>query len=109
MTVNLHEASKPINLRRGVRHGDTMSPKLLITVLEPHVQKNQLEFILTVRNNHLRFAEDIVLTTEDLGEAKQMLYELEGARSEVGLKINFSKIKKMTNIVMSEMINIINR
>jgi len=56
-----------------------MSPKLLITVLEHAFKK--LDWDTKVghtdgRNlSHLRFADDIVLTTDDLGEARQMLYE----------------------------------
>lgn len=39
MTVNLHEASKPIKLGGGVRWGSTMSPKLFISVLDHAFRK----------------------------------------------------------------------
>jgi len=65
-----------------------MSPKLFITVKENSTGTPK-ESILTVRN-HLCFADDIVLTSDDLGEAKPMLYELQEAYSGVGLKMKFS-------------------
>lgn len=37
-TKNLHSSTKTIKSKRGVRHGDTISQKLLITVVE-HVLK----------------------------------------------------------------------
>lgn len=52
--------------------------------------------------NHLRFADDIVLITNNYKEAGDMLRELQQATQKVGLKINYSKTKMMTNLVFSE-------
>lgn len=49
--------------------------------------------------SHFRFADDIVLVTHYLGEAKTMPSELEAASRKVGLKVNITKINFMTNLV----------
>ena len=48
--------------------------------------------------SHLRFADDIVLMAVDLYEAEDMLQELNEEANKVGLKMNLSKTKIMTNI-----------
>ena len=44
---------------------------------------------------HLRFADDIVLVTSNIGDLQGMLQELEAKSKEIGLKINKSKTKVM--------------
>ena len=56
--------------------------------------------------NHLRFADDIVLFTDRVDEAKEMLAKLSHASNQVGLKINIDKTKFMTNLVLSEKITL---
>ncbi|XP_029658895.1 uncharacterized protein LOC115232884 [Formica exsecta] len=51
--------------------------------------------------NHLRFADDIVLITDCLGKAGEMLLKLTSASHKVGLKINDGKTQFMTNLVPS--------
>jgi len=48
--------------------------------------------------SHLRFADDIVLIAADLNLAQVMLQQLNEESSNVGLKMNLSKTKVMTNI-----------
>lgn len=82
-----------------------------------HIRDNVLEHAFKILNwdtkginivrNLTTFVLQTTSTTYDLGEVKQMLYELEDACSQVALKINFSKTI-MTNHIMSEMINIRN-
>lgn len=51
--------------------------------------------------NHLRFADDIIIIAENMGDARQMLTELTSTSSYIGLHINFQKTKFMTNLVAS--------
>jgi len=51
--------------------------------------------------NHLRFADDIVLISDQLDEANEVVLELSAASQKVGLKINVAKTQFMTNLVPS--------
>ena len=106
MTVRLHKDTKCIKINRGIRQGDTLSPKLFTAVLE-HAFK-QLDWdtngikVDGEMLSHLRFADDIVLMGDNLKTIGTMLAELDAACKEVGLNINFGKTQFMTNLVPSE-------
>lgn len=51
---------------------------------------------------HLRFPDDIVLITDRIDEAREMVRILENASKTVGLNINTNKTEFMTNLVLSE-------
>jgi len=51
--------------------------------------------------NHLRFANDIVLISDQIDEANEVVSELSAASQNVGLKINISKTQFRTNLVPS--------
>ena len=97
-------------IQRGVRQGDTISPKLFITLLEHICKKTNLNEkgvnVNGERLGHLRFADDIVLLCDRLDEARELLNRLYLSSLEVGLKINMSKTQIMTNLVPSENISI---
>ena len=99
MTVHLHKESEKIRIKRGVRQGDTMSPKLFTATLESISRrlnwenkgvKIDGEFV-----SHLRFADDIFLCTETPQELQQMLQELSDESRRMGLKMNITKTKMM--------------
>src|SRR6202012_6100007 len=48
--------------------------------------------------NHLRFADDIVQIAPNLEKLEMMLLQLNAESQKVGLKMNLSKTKIMTNI-----------
>lgn len=110
MSVQLHENSNKIKINRGVRPGATRSPKLFISVLESafkHLNWDHKGISVDGNNlTNLRFADDIVLISSDLGEMKSMLRDLKSACEKVGLNINISKTKFMTNLVPSQNIEI---
>ncbi|CAG9837260.1 unnamed protein product [Diabrotica balteata] len=56
--------------------------------------------------NNLRFADDILIIAEDLGMAREMVQELVVGTEIVGLNINISKTKIMTNLVPNQNISI---
>ena len=97
----MHKDSKPCHLGRGVRQGDTSSPKLFTACLEKVFQKLQWEnrgikidgeFI-----SHLRFADDIIIFANSSEELQRMLQELNQESLIVGLSMNLKKTKIMTN------------
>lgn len=102
MQVRLHKLSNPISIKRGVRQGDTISPKLFTAVLEDVIKTLAWDRtginIHGVFLSHLRFADDIVLFAETLEELQVMVESLYHASLKIGLKMNMSKTKVMTNI-----------
>lgn len=104
--VRLQEPTNKFKIDRGVRQGDTISPKLFTNLLEYMFKSIDLENLGININGenltHLRFADDIVLIADRLDYAVTMLQKLNSASHAVGLKINFSKTQLMTNLVLSE-------
>ena len=102
-STNITIFEDPVNIpiERGVRQGDTISPKLFTAVLEDIIRKLEWEeFGLNIhgrRLNHLRFADDIVLISSTTSEASIMLRQLEEASKNVGLRLNRDKTKAMKN------------
>lgn len=103
--VKIHAETDRFRIERGVRQGDTISPKLFTTVLEYMFKKIELDNRgINVNGetlSHLRFADDIVLISDRLDEANKMVSELSVASQKVGLKINIAKTQFMTNLVPS--------
>ena len=99
VTVHLHKESEKIRIKRGVRQGDTISPKLFTTTLETIFRR------LNWENNgvkidgeflsNLRFAVDIFLCKETPQELQQMLQELSDESRRMGLKMNTAKTELM--------------
>ena len=99
VTLHLQKESEKIRIKRGVRQGDTISPKLFTATLESIFRrlnwenkgvKIDGEFL-----SNLRFAEDIFLCTETPQELQQMLQELSDESRRMGLKMNIAKTKVM--------------
>ena len=100
VTVHLHKESEKIRIKRGVRQGDTISPKLFTATLERIVfrrlnwenkgVKIDGEFL-----SNLRFADDIYLCTETPQELQQMLQELSNESRRTCLKMNIEHTKVM--------------
>ena len=99
VTVHLHKESEKIRIKRGVRQGDTISPKLFTATLESMFRrlnwenkgvKIDGEFL-----SNLRFADDIFLCTETPQELQQMLQELSDESRQMCLKMNITKTKVM--------------
>ena len=53
------------------------------------------EYQLKPSHRHLDFADDIVLLSEKIEQAKRLLHEVEGECKKVGLKLNAKKAKAM--------------
>lgn len=91
-----------IKIKRGVRQGDTISPKLFTLALEDVFKNLKWENkgikIDGTYLNNLRFADDIVLISDDIKEIESMLQELNEESQRVGLKMNISKTKIMSPV-----------
>ena len=99
--IRLHKDSEPFQLERGVRQGDTCSPKLFTACLERAFrQLNWSEKGIKIDGeylSHLRFADDIIIFASTKEELQQMLTELNEASKSVGLLMNSRKTKAMSN------------
>ncbi|CAH2096381.1 unnamed protein product [Euphydryas editha] len=99
--VKLETSGPEIKIKRGVKQGDPLSPKLFIAVLE-NIFKNLhwKDFGIQIKDthlSHLRFADDIVLFSESSAELEQMIQSLQLEGEKVGLEMNLEKTKLMTN------------
>lgn len=95
--VRLSENTAKFNMGRGVRQGDTITPKLFTSTLESVFKKLDWSRMGININgkylSHIRFADDIVLMVVDLDQGQVMLQQLNEESSKVGLKMNLSKKK----------------
>ncbi|XP_030754980.1 uncharacterized protein LOC115881577 [Sitophilus oryzae] len=87
--------------RRGVRQGDTISPKLFNQALEDVFKNLDWEEkgikICGQYLNQLRYADDIALISEKKEELVEMLEELDTAARRIGLNMNYTKTKIIIN------------
>ncbi|KAH7713984.1 hypothetical protein AAVH_18661 [Aphelenchoides avenae] len=101
--IKLFHNPVTIPIKRGVRQGDTISPKLFTAALDEVIQPLGWETRkgcgITIEGRkltHLRFADDIVLIGGTIKEVERRLAELNRASEAVGLRINRSKTKWMS-------------
>ncbi|KAK6762035.1 hypothetical protein RB195_022940 [Necator americanus] len=90
-----------IPIGKGVRQGDTISPKLFTAALQ-WIMKSLSWEERGIRVDgrflsNLRFADDIVLFSSSTNEAETMLNELNEAGKRIGLRINRKKTQFMKN------------
>ena len=83
------------------QQGDPLSPKLFIAVLENIFRKLDWKQkgikIGDCYLHHLKFADDIVLLAETPTKLEDMIHSLDQESSKIGLEMNASKTKVMTN------------
>ncbi|EYB94618.1 hypothetical protein Y032_0169g215 [Ancylostoma ceylanicum] len=100
-TVQLFQRPITIPIAKGVRQGDTISPKLFTAALQWAMKSlNWDERGIRVDGrflSNLRFADDIVLFSRSTEEAQAMLNELNEVGKKIGLRMNRTKTKFMKN------------
>lgn len=101
-SIQIQDELVEIYQERGIRQGDTLSPKLFIAALEDAMKLLNWDErgvkINGVQVNHFRFADDFAIVGKSFEEVAEMLKELEKASLQVGLKINTDKTVVMSNI-----------
>ncbi|WKY10286.1 hypothetical protein Q1695_002549 [Nippostrongylus brasiliensis] len=100
-TVQLFRRLISIPIEKGVRQGDTISPKLFTAALQ-WVMKSLDWDENGIREDgkflsNLRFADDIITFAKSGTEAETMLRELDEAGRKIGLYISRKKIQFMKN------------
>ncbi|KAG1664810.1 Serine/threonine-protein kinase Sgk3 [Nymphon striatum] len=99
--IKLHNNTNKIGLEKGVRQGDSISPKIFTACLENVFRYlNWTSKGILINGDsltNLRFADDVVLFSESPQELQLMVEELRTASNKVGLEINLSKTKVMFN------------
>lgn len=103
--VSLETNGPEIKIKRGVKQGDPLSPKLFIAVLEMIFKKLKWKKLGILINgeylSHLRFADDIILFSESISQLENMIQHLQSESASVGLEMNLQKTKLMTNSLKS--------
>ena len=89
-----------IEIKKGVRQGDTISPKLFVATLESLFRRMKWNEGIRIDGEiltHLLFADDCVLFAKGADELGRMMAELQRESQKIGLEINASKTKWMRN------------
>ena len=111
---------KEFQISKGVLQGETLTPFLFVIVLDyamrMAIQDNEVELGFQLirkqsRRKHavaisdLSYADDIVLISEEIEQAQELLSRVEMNASEIGLQLN-SKNTKIMNFAQTNPINI---
>ncbi|XGW22067.1 hypothetical protein V3C99_004770 [Haemonchus contortus] len=100
-SIQLFERKLKIPVGKGVRQGDTISPKLFTAALQYAMLNLDWEergYSVNGKNvNNLRFADDIVLISSSTAEMEKMVNELNAVSRRIGLEMNMSKTQLMVN------------
>lgn len=100
-TIHVGADSVNVNIQKGVRQGDTISPRLFTACLSEVF--NSVDWQHKGINvdgrylSHLAFADDVVVLSHNYDQLRQMITELTAASLQVGLKINVKKTKLLAN------------
>lgn len=87
-TIRLHEEIEPIPIRRGVRQGDSMNPKLFIMQdLFLNLNKGEKEISIDGRSNKLKYEDEVVLVASSFGELQKMIVELNDESKKIDLRL----------------------
>ncbi|KAE9412806.1 hypothetical protein Angca_004604, partial [Angiostrongylus cantonensis] len=94
-----------VDVKRGVRQGGTISPKLFTAILQNvmlTLEWDNMGVKIDGRQlDHLRFADDIVLITPDISQAERMLADFNKAYGKIGLRLNLKITIFMENGLFS--------
>ncbi|KAE9412497.1 hypothetical protein Angca_003845, partial [Angiostrongylus cantonensis] len=90
-----------VDVKRGVRQGDTISLKLFTATLQNVMRTlewNNMRVKIDGRQlHHLHLADDIILITPDISQAERVLADFDKACGKIGLRLNLKKTMFMKN------------
>ena len=89
-----------IKINKGVRQGDTISPKLFAATLDAVFRRMNHQGGIMIdgeKLTHLLYADDCVLFANNPADLQQDLQQLTDLSKEVGLEVNLTKTKWMRN------------
>ncbi|KAE9420535.1 hypothetical protein Angca_003034, partial [Angiostrongylus cantonensis] len=99
--IQLFHRPLTIPIEKGVRQGDTISPKLFSTALQwimKSLDWDEKGILIDGKFlSNRRFADDIVIFSKSTSEAEMMINELNEAGMKIGLRINRKKTQFMKN------------
>ncbi len=87
-------------MEKGVKQWDPLSPYLFDAVLEESLKIKLVEEGARIKGqwlNNLRFPDEIILSSSNLREVRDITEELINENGKVGLSMNTSKTKLITN------------
>lgn len=102
-SIQLEREGESFPVGKGVRQGDPLSPDLFNCTLETVIQPldwEEKDFGININGKkitNLRFADDVVLIAKTAEELQQQLIDLNHSSKRVGLTINHTKTKIITN------------
>ncbi|KHJ82199.1 hypothetical protein OESDEN_18109 [Oesophagostomum dentatum] len=100
--IRLFEREINIQIKRGVRQGYAISPKLFSTALQYAMKSlDWKDYGIQADGKNitnLRFADDVVLCAKGHEEAERMLNNLSETNELIGLELNMEKTKYMKNV-----------
>ena len=114
-TAKIHienDVSKAIQIEKGFRPGDTISPKMFTDAMEELFKKLNLQDRGLNKDGEkltdLRFSNDVALITSSVKGMEIQFNDLNKEKKQIGLKIHKGKTKYMTNFQSDETIEIEN-